>query len=369
MEQLRADMSEWVSGFTILDLYGMGIALCVTALCIAALRLLLPRALATLARRGGVDYDRSAWRHLISPLCATVLLIGLWAIAVQMPVPDKMQVGYSKFLNQIVAVLLTVVVSYGLFRLVNAFGDHHFVRLRDLHDPRAVYVSAVRKIVGVTLLVVATLVALGQLGYAIGPLLASLGVAGIAVALALQDTLGNLFSGFYLTFDQPIRPGDYILLDTGEEGFVEEVGWRNTRIRPWANNHVIIPNTRLANATITNWHLPVPEMSVYVYCGVDYGSDLQRVEQVCVETGREVMQRVEGALISWEPLVRFKEFADSNVNFVVVLRVNDPTAIYVLQHEYIKALHKRFGQEGIEISWPVRKVVFPAGGAESAQAR
>jgi len=180
----------------------------------------------------------------------------------------------------------------------------------------------------------------------------------LAVALALQDTLSNLFAGIYMMVDRPVTVGDFIKLESGEEGFVEEIGWRNTKVRMWANNIVIIPNSKLSQSVLTNYYLPHQEMSVYVRCGVAYDSDLEHVERVCVEVAKEVMARVEGSATDWQPAVRFKEFADFSINFLVVLRVTDFAAQYLLAHEYIKALHRRFDREGIEIPFPIRTVIM-----------
>jgi len=174
----------------------------------------------------------------------------------------------------------------------------------------------------------------------------------------LQDSLSNFFSGFYLMLDQPIRPGDYIQLEDGQEGFVEEIGWRATRIRPFDNNLVIIPNSKLADSVIINWHQPVPEMSVYVWCGVAYHSDLDEVERIAIEVAHQVQDRMEGTNKEWDPIVRFKKFGDSNIDFVTVLRVLDPTQRFVVEHEFMKALFRRFNEEGIEIAFPMRTVIM-----------
>ena len=237
-------------------------------------------------------------------------------------------------------------------------------RLVDLALPGAAVANGVRAFrcggardgFGVFLALLLLLV-LGQLDYEIMPLITSLGVAGIAVALALQDTLGNIFAGFYILFDRPMKVGDYVQLEDGDEGFVTEIGWRNTKIRPWANNIIVIPNAKLAASKIINHHLPEERQNVYVNCGVSYESDLEHVERVAVEVGKEVMARVEGSDDEYEPMVRFKEFGDSNINFLLVLRIKEFGVQYLLSHECVKALHKRFTQEGIEISWPVRKLV------------
>ncbi|MBI4531562.1 MAG: mechanosensitive ion channel family protein, partial [Candidatus Latescibacteria bacterium] len=138
----------------------------------------------------------------------------------------------------------------------------------------------------------------------------------------------------------------------------EEIGWRNTKVRLWANNVVVIPNSKLSQSVITNYFLPEQEMSVYVWCGVAYDSDLQHVEDVTIEVAKHVMLEVEGSALDWEPVVRWKEFGDFAITFVTVLRVKEFSAQYKLQSEFIKALHHRFKEEGIEIPFPIRTVIL-----------
>jgi len=200
------------------------------------------------------------------------------------------------------------------------------------------------------------------IGVDISPLLAGGAIGGLAIALALQDTLTNLFAGLYMTIDKPVSVGDFIKLESGEEGFVEEIGWRSTKVRLWANNLVVIPNSKLSQSVITNYFLPAQEMSVYVPCGVAYDSDLERVERVTIEVAKEVMGRVEGSSPDWEPVVRWQSFGDFAITFVTVLRVTDFAAQYRLRSEFIKALHQRFGEEGIEIPFPIRTVIVKPSG-------
>lgn len=223
----------------------------------------------------------------------------------------------------------------------------------------------IRKIVNVIVIAIGLLYVLGVAGVNISPLLARGAIGGLAIALALQDMLSNLFSGFYLTIDRPVRVGDFIKLESGDEGFIEEIGWRNTKVRLWANNPVVIPNSKLSQSVITNYFLPEQDMSVYIPCGVSYDSDLQHVEDVALEVARETLARVAGADTEWEPAVRWKEFGDFAITFVVVLRVRSFGAQYRLQSEFIKALHRRFQEEGREIPFPIRTVIMKR--AESVQ--
>ena len=178
------------------------------------------------------------------------------------------------------------------------------------------------------------------------------------MGLALQDTLSNLFAGLHIITDQPVNVGDYIEIESGISGYVEDIGWRSTRVRTLPNTLVIVPNSKLAESVIINNSLPVLEMSAVVQCGVAYGSDLEKVERVTLDVAKEIQKTIPGAVETFEPVIRYHTFGDSNINFSVILRVMEPVAKYVVTHEFIKALVKRYDTEGIEISWPVRKIYY-----------
>ncbi|MEV5409527.1 mechanosensitive ion channel family protein [Thermopolyspora sp. NPDC052614] len=209
-----------------------------------------------------------------------------------------------------------------------------------------------------TIVGVGVLVLLQSIGISVAPLLTALGVGGLAVALALQDTLRNLFAGIQILASKKVQPGDYVRLDTGEEGYVDDINWRNTTVRQLSGNIVIVPNAHLADTVMTNYHQPAEEMSVSVQVGVSYDSDLDEVERVTLEVARDVMQTVEGAMPDHEPLIRFNTFADSRINFSVILRASQPAAQFVIVHEFIKRLHRRYRAENIEIPYPSRELVL-----------
>jgi small-conductance mechanosensitive channel len=201
----------------------------------------------------------------------------------------------------------------------------------------------------------AALIALDTLGVSITPLIASLGVGTIAIGLALQDTLGNLFSGVYLYLDRPIAVGDWVRLDTGMEGQVLRIGWRTTRLL--SNDHtVVIPNSRLSSAILTNLNLPSREASVTVAMGVGYGSDLEQVERSLLEVGREVLQRYTAAVAVREPVVRYLSFGDSAIQLNLTIRVRTYEDQSLARHELIKAIKVRFDREKIEIPYPQRVI-------------
>jgi small-conductance mechanosensitive channel len=205
----------------------------------------------------------------------------------------------------------------------------------------------------------ALMVFLDSVGISITPLIASLGIGTAAVALALQDTLANLFAGIYMMAEKPIQAGHFIQLESSEQGWVEKVGWRSTHIRMLGDTMVVVPNSKLAGSVITNFSLPRDELAFTLDIGIDYGSDLEKVETATLEVAREVIKSVAGALPEFEPRVRYTTFAESSINFKVWLAAKDYIASLSVKHEFIKRLHARFMREGIMIPFPIRTIDLP----------
>jgi len=203
---------------------------------------------------------------------------------------------------------------------------------------------------------VGLLVTLQSLGISITPILTAMGVCGLAVALALQDTLANIIAGIHILLAKRIKPGDYVKLSSGEEGHITDINWRDTTLNN-ANSHlIIVPNSKIYSAIVTSYALPTKEVSVSVQVGVSYDSDLAYVEKVAIEAGQEVMRECPGAVRDYLPLVRFSSFDDSNITFNVILRGEEFRSMLIIKHEFIKKLHKRFNEKGIVISYPVRVI-------------
>jgi small-conductance mechanosensitive channel len=196
------------------------------------------------------------------------------------------------------------------------------------------------------------LIVLDTLGISITPLLASLGVGSVAIALAAQDTLSNLFSGFYILLDRPFRIGDCIKIDSGIEGFVTKIGWRSTHIRLFANNVAVIPNSKIASSMITNFDFPESDTAITIPVSTAYESDLKKVEQVVLEVAFLIQNTLPFASKQQPPAMAYTEFGNFAVHFNVVLRAQRITDASAIKHEFIKALHARFQQEGISIPYP-----------------
>jgi small-conductance mechanosensitive channel len=161
------------------------------------------------------------------------------------------------------------------------------------------------------------LIILDSIGIRVTPLLTALGVGGLAVALALQPPLANLFSGLQLVASHEIRPGDYIALQSGQEGFVEGINWRSISIREPTNNVTVVPNQVFAQAVFTSYRLPEPQVTARASFKVAYGSDLDFVERLALEAVRLARGGFDRGETSSDAWVRFEEFADTGVSLTV----------------------------------------------------
>lgn len=206
------------------------------------------------------------------------------------------------------------------------------------------------------LVIIGALIIMQSLGISVTPLLTALGVGGLAVALALQDTLSNFFAGLHILFSRPIRPSDYIRLDTGEEGYVVDITWRNTSIRDLTENMIVVPNSKMATAKIINFSLPTKSVIILMPIGVSYRSDLEQVERITADTAREVMAEVPGGVPDYEPVVRFHSFGEYSVQFNVLMCVQEFAAQYYVKHEFVKRLHRNYRFAGIKVPYPVQTV-------------
>jgi len=258
---------------------------------------------------------------------------------------------HSVLENSLLALILfstTMVIARTVVGLVNAYAQKTEGILPST--------SILANLAELSVYIVGMLIILQSFGISIAPILTALGVGGLAVALALQETLSNLFSGLHILLSKQIKLGDYVRLSTGEEGNVVDITWRNTTIRALSNNMIVVPNQKIASAILTNYYMPDKELSVTVPVGVSYDSDLDHVEKVTLEVARQVMQEIEGSISNFEPTVRFHTLGDFSINCNVSLRTSEFSNQYLLRHEFIKRLIVRYRQEGIEIPFPVRTV-------------
>ena len=299
------------------------------------------RRLAELAKRSGWQ-DRDVIVAAVASVAAFwCTLLGIHTAVMSLPLrPDV-----SEYLRKLIMSGYIISATFVLARIAVGYVHVHALKVQGILPSTTIFSNITR----VAVYSLGVLVLLQSLGIPITPVLGALGVGGIAVALALQDTLSNLFSGLHLIASRQVRPGDFIQLDSGEEGYVTDVTWRNTTIRELADNMMIVPNSQLAASRVRNYCQPNTELAVSVEVGVDYSCPLEKVERITLEVAREVMEEVPGSVPSFKPLLRFHKFGDSSVDFTVTLRAKEFTDQELIKHEFIKRLHGRYEREGIEI--------------------
>ncbi len=342
------------------DLVLAGIALAAGLLAAFLLRMLL--------RWLGRHAERTTWRgddvlvdslRMIVPWAAVAA--GMAAAAAALPLTRTVQHNVKQVLTLLVIFAATVSAARVVAGLVRSVTQAR----SGVAGSATIFVNITRILV----LAIGFLVGLQTLGISIAPLLTALGVGGLAVALALQDTLANLFAGIHILASKTVQPGDYIQLSSGEEGYVEDINWRQTTVRNLSNNLVVIPNAQLAKTNMTNFMRPEQQLTILVQAGVSYDSDLEQVERVTKEVVAEVMTGITGAVPEHEPAVRFHTFGDSRIGFTVILGVGEFSDQYRIKHEFIKRLHRRYREEGIRIPSPARTVAIQQGAVMFPQQR
>lgn len=316
----------------------------------------LIRHLKKLASKTSIAWDDVLVRTLSGPL--NILVVAAGVLLLNHLLPLSAGFDRSVVLGFQLAVLLACILF--LDRFLRGILDLYNDQIRLGLPP-----NIMRVFLRTVLFGSAALIFLDNIGVSITPVLASLGIGSLAVGLALQDTLQNFFSGVYISFDRPIRIGDYIKLDSGEEGYVAEIGWRSTRIKMLPNNIVVVPNHKLTSANVTNFYLPEKELAVLVQVGVHYGSDLAHVEKVTCEVAKEIMTKVPGGVPTFDPFIRYHTFDSSSINFSVIMRGKEFVDQHLIKHEFIKALQARYKKEGIVIPYPIRTLDIPLEAAEA----
>ncbi len=288
-------------------------------------------------------------RSLKVPSVYWCIAIGLYIGVAVSDFPEKHVFYFSRAIHVIVILSITTAAA-------NLSGKifKNYIQKSDLPIPTTGLAYGILK---GTIFIIGFLIILSVLGISITPLITALGVGGLAVALALQDTLANLFAGVHILAEKSLRVGDFIKLETGQEGYVEDITWRTTRIRMLPNNMVVIPNSKLSQSIVTNYYLPEKRMSLLIPVSVSYSSDPEKVEQILVEEAKKAVGEVPGLLGDPEPFVRFiPGFGDSSLDFTLICQVQEFVDQYLAQHELRKRIFKRFKEEGIEIPFPHRTV-------------
>ena len=311
------------------------------------------------------ELDDVLIRAVRLPINIGIVVLGIYlSLTITLDLPSGVQ-GVIDLVGQASGVLLFIV----LFGRVVSRGMDWAIAEQDKKERRAVdtrLLLMLRRLLVGLIYALGVLLVINTLGIPISPLIAGLGLGGVAVALAIQPTLSNLFAGTYVMTEGVVSPGDYIEMEGGVAGYVIEVGWRSTRLRTWSNTLVVVPNARFAETIITNYYEPTPPVNVYLTCRVSYDSDLAKVEAVSMDVMNRVLESSPHGVQEYGAYFGFENFGESNVDFWLFVQAKDRLASFELRSELINTLHRRFDEEGIVINYPVRSIQFPDGAASES---
>ncbi|MCL2281114.1 MAG: mechanosensitive ion channel family protein [Dehalococcoidia bacterium] len=300
------------------------------------------------AKQLSKTFDRMA-RALIALFVIDGILLALMSLAV------NGSALYSS-LAIICAVIAVVVITEVIIRNIGAFFTWHLTRTQERTRKHVNTGAALflKRILQILICAVSLICILSILGISISPLIASLGIGGLAVALAVQPTLENFFAGMQIVSDNAVHVGDFIELNADMRGYVIDVGWRSTKIRTPTNNILVAPNSSLAHSQLVNYNQPNHAVNIFIRCGVSYENDLNHISAIALEVVSDIRNRMDEAVKNFEPRVVFDEFGESNIILLVALQAKDRLSGISLKNELIMRLHQRFREENVKINYPLR---------------
>ncbi len=361
-------ISNWAAGTTVtwIDLLVSVIVLAAAAVVALAFSRLFSRLLLRVARFSAGDLDDTIIAAGRGPITAFIILAGAY---LAITVPLTLAPAVHDVVNRVASLAAIFIGAY----MINAIGSavlrwlEAHLESSDAANTGGWALPLARRGMVVVVFAMSAMVSLDILGINISPLIAGLGIGGLAIALALQPTLSNLFAGTYVITEGVVNEGDYIEMENGITGYVVDVSWRSTRLRTWTNNLVVIPNSRFAETIITNYDQPQEHVNVFLTCGVAYESDLQHVEAVSMEVMHQVEREHPGVVKDYGVYFGYDTFGESNVDFWLFMQANSRLASFEVRTALIKLLHARLTDEGITINYPVRTLHFPDGWTPDGQ--
>jgi MscS family membrane protein len=324
------------------DLLFSTLVLLGSALAARLLSVLFARGLRRVARRTPSTLDDHLVVALQRPVAAAIFLVGAYVAVHRLPLTGAWERRLDAILFVIGVFLLAVALvrSYGI--LLDWYGRESKAATTSL----AVEFGPLFGKVGKAFIgLVAAITVLQHFGVNVASLVVSLGVGSLAVGLAAQDTLSNMFAGFTLMLDRPFRVGDRIQLASGESGDVEAIGVRATLIRTADETLLIVPNSALVKERLVNLSRPTRRLAAQAALTVSYGSDLAMVRRILTEAA------LASAYTDHEraPQVTVTAFGETGINVLLKFWVKDYTDMGLARTDVFEEAHRRLRESGVEL--------------------
>lgn len=297
-----------------------------------------------LARRTSTTLDDVVVDSLYRPVYVTVALAGILISVRALEVPSQWHAVAR-------TTVLSGVLVYWLIALVRA-GDRFFEEMEGSDKFDHELIPVFENLWTFFVIIGGLFALLSVWNIDITPLLASAGIAGVAVGFAAKDTVANFFGGIALYFDDTYKIGDYVVLDSGDSGTVIDVGVRSTTLKTRNDVMLTVPNSVLNSSKIINESAPEKPKRIDVGIGVAYGTDIDRLEEILIE----IAEQDERVREDPSPKVRFREFGDSALQYSLLCWVDEPLQDVKVRHELNRTIYNRLDEEGIEIPFPQRDI-------------
>lgn len=289
-------------------------------------------------------------KKIKNPISLIIILLGIKLALLPLDISETFSSILINIINSLL-VLIAFFISMGLFDIfIDNWGKKWAEKTASKLDDQLI--SLLHRVSRIIVVILMFLFILDTWGVKVGPLLASLGIAGIAIAFALQSTLGNIFGGISIIIDKTVKVGDIIKLDSGEMGVVHDVGIRSTKIKTWDNEIITVPNGKLADSRVQNFSMPDPSSRINIEFGVEYGSDPEKVKKIALD----VAKKVKNVLKEPEPRILFLSMGDFALQFKLMIWVDSLDKKWPTHQEVITKLYKALNKEKIGIPFPTRTV-------------
>lgn len=305
-----------------------------------------------LAKKTKTEFDDSVVEIIRKPIFLIIILYGIIISIIRFGI----NVGYQASLYQIYFLIVVIIAIYIFYRVFNELLDEITKKRGGDKSNFGSVLKPVLKKVGAVVIVIGGLIfGLSAIGIEITALLAGAGVMGLVLAFAAQDTLSNYFSGMHLLLDRPFKIGDIIILDSGEYCQVLNVGMRSTKLYSlFEHESIVLPNNTIANQKIVNIVQPDKKIRKQINVSVAYGSDLGTVYKILHEVTSSHPDVIDKE--GFEVFVRFAEFGDSGLKFLIIFWVDDVMNQWKVMSDIRTEIDKRFREEGITVPFPQRTV-------------
>ncbi len=261
-------------------------------------------------------------------------------------------------LNTLVEKIL-IVVALGAATLLASRLAVNAVQIYSLKNESTVSLTSLFEyLTKVLIFSIGFLIIIQSIGIQITALITAFGVGSLSIGLAFQNTLANLISGVNIIVSRKIRPGDYLQLKDGEEGYVQDVELKYTVIKDIYNNIVVIPNSHLIDASFKNYSLEEEGNIITIKVAIAYDSDLEKVEKVTLDVAKYIITNFEGGNEQKEPFMRYENFDYFSINLSVYLPIKEYFDRFLITHEFIKKLSKVYEEENIKMAFPIKNTYF-----------